>query len=346
MNDAPTAENSRNEHLSFKWKSNKKEYYNMENSGMIERRSILKAAAAFGGLSTFAVIAPAVSEAAEERESPAAALPEEKREDVGAGPNTKLTIERRGQIVLFGINRPYIQNRIDPETLEKLAEAYYQYDNDTSPRAAILFGHGENFSRGIDVEGFKSLAGTGKPWIASTGTIDPLGKRAPHLTKPLIVVTHGDTWNMAHELFLVADIRVASADTRFGQDENTHGRFPGGGSTIRFPREVGWGNAMRYMLTGDHWSAEEAYRMGEVQGIAPNTEKALEAGIRIANKIASCAPLGIETTLMSARLAIDHGEEEALSKLDAQFGRLFDTQDSLEGRKAEAEGRKPVYLGK
>ena len=151
---------------------------------------------------------------------------------------------------------------------------------------------------------------------------------------------------MAHELHLVADIRIASADTRFGQDENTHGRFPGGGSTIRFPREVGWGNAMRHILTGDHWSAEEAYRMGEVQRVAPDAKEALEAGIRIANKIADCAPLGIKTSLASAYLAIDHAEEEALSKLDAQFGALFRTQDFLEGRKAEAEGRKPVYQGK
>jgi enoyl-CoA hydratase len=319
--------------------------HGMSNSGTVERRSILRAAAAFGGLSTLAVIAPGVSGTTQEREFPAAASPEVKLEDVPAAPNTRLTIERRGQIVLFGINRPYIQNRIDPETFEKLAEAYYQYDHDPSLRTAILFGHGENCSRGIDVDGFKSLAGTGKPWIASTGTIDPLAKRAPRLTKPLIVVTHGDTWNMAHELFLVADIRIASAGTRFGQDENTHGRFPGGGSTIRFPREVGWGNAMRYMLTGDHWSAEEAYRMGEVQQIASTPEEALAAAIEIANKVAASGPLGIKTTLISARLAVDPGEEEALSKLDSEFGALFHTQDFLEGRKAEAEGRKPVYEG-
>jgi enoyl-CoA hydratase len=320
-------------------------YHDIGNSGMVKRRSVLKAAA-FGGLSTLAVIASAIPGAAQESEIPAASSPEVQLEDVLAGPDTKLTIERRGQIVLFGINRPYVQNRIDPETFEKLAHAYYQYDRDPSLRAAILFGHGENFSRGIDVEGFKSLVGTGKPWIASTGTIDPLAKSAPQLTKPLIVVTHGDTWNMAHELFLVADIRIASADTRFGQDENTHGRFPGGGSTIRFPREVGWGNAMHYMLTGDHWGAEEAYRIGEVQQVAPTPEKALEAGIQIANKIAGCGPLGIKTTLISAHLAVDPGEEEALSKLDAQFGALFHTQDFLEGVKAEAEGRKPVYQGK
>ena len=216
------------------------------------------------------------------------------------------------------------------------------------PRCALRFYlvTGSTLQEGSDVDGFKSLAGTGKPWIASTGTIDPLAKRAPNLTKPLIVVTHGDTWNMAHELFLVADIRIASTDTRFGQDENTHGRFPGGGSTIRFPREVGWGNAMHYMLTGDHWSAEEAYRMGEVQKVAPDAKEALEAGIQIANKIADCGPLGIRTTLASAHLAIDPGDEEALSKLDVQFGAPFHTQDFLEGRKAEAEGRKPVYQGK
>jgi enoyl-CoA hydratase len=319
----------------------------MGTSGMVERRSILKAAAAFGGLSALAVVAPAVPGSTRESETPAAASPEVKLENVPAGPNSKVTIERRGQIVLIGINRPHIQNRIDPETFEKLAEAYYQYDHDLSLRAAILFGHGENFSRGIDVEGFRSLAGTGKPWIASTGTIDPLAKRAPHLTKPLIAVTHGDTWNMAHEFHLVADIRITSADTRFGQDENTHGRFPGGGSTIRFPREVGWGNAMRYMLTGEHWTAEEAYRIGEVQQVAPTPEKALEAGIQIANKVAASGPLGIKTTLLSAHLAIDTtAATDALSRLDGQFAALFHTQDFLEGVKAEAEGRKPVFQGK
>jgi enoyl-CoA hydratase len=307
------------------------------------RRSFMKIAAALGGASTLGALPnlAGAQDTPQQTDSPAITL-----QDAAFSSGAKLTIERREQIVLFGINRPYIQNRIDPETFEKLAEAYFQYDHDPSLRAAILFGHGDNFSRGIDVEGFKSLAATGKPWIASTGTIDPLAKRAPHLTKPLIVVTQGDTWNMAHELFLIADIRIASADTRFGQDENTHGRFPGGGSTVRFVRESGWGNAMRYMLTGDHWSAEEAFRIGDVQQVAPTPEKALEAGIQIANKIAACGPLGIKTTLLSAHLAIDSTETDALSRLDAQFGALFHTQDFLEGRKAEAEGRKPVYQGK
>jgi enoyl-CoA hydratase len=265
--------------------------------------------------------------------------------DIPLSPEARITVERRGQIVLIGINRPQAGNRFDPDAFFGLATAYYDFDNDPGLRAAVLFGHGENFSRGIDVDAFAPLARTGKPFAVTDGMLDPFA-RTQHLSKPLIAVVHGDTWNMAHELHLVADIRVASADARFGQDENTHGRFPGGGSTIRFPREAGWGNAMRYMLTGDHWGAEEAYRMGVIQQIAADPAAALEAGIGLARKAAACGPLGIKTTLESAHTSIDESEEAAFAKLNEQFGGLFHTADFLEGRKAEAEGRPPVYHGK
>jgi enoyl-CoA hydratase len=265
--------------------------------------------------------------------------------DIPLSSEAKITVERQGEIVLIGVNRPQIYNRFDPDAFFGLAKAYYDYDNDPSLRAAVFFGHGANFSRGIDVDAFAPLAKTGKPFAMKDHMLDPFA-RTQHLSKPLIVVVHGDTWNMGHELHLVADIRVASADVRFGQDENTHGRFPGGGSTIRFTREAGWGNAMRFMLTGDHWGAEEAYRMGLIQEIAPNPTKALEAGIGLAHKIAASGPLGIKTTLESAHLSIDESEAAAFGKLNEQFGGLFNTQDFIEGRKAEAEGRPPVYQGK
>src|SRR5262249_3254340 len=70
--------------------------------------------------------------------------------DVPYSPQTKITVERRGQVVLIGINRPYMDNRLDPEATESLARAYYDYDQDPSLRAAVLFGYGERFSRGID----------------------------------------------------------------------------------------------------------------------------------------------------------------------------------------------------
>jgi|SRR5579871_4876438 len=300
----------------------------------MQRRSLLKTAAAL------AAFAPSVSEAQDQSQT-------SRIKDLPASPNMKLTIERRGPIVLFGINRPYIQNRIDPETSQALGRAYYDYEHDSSLRAAILFGHGPNFSRGIDVDANAArLQQRSGPAAADPRMIDPLGKSGPHLSKPVIVVAHGDTWNMAHEIMLAADIRIAAENTNFGQDENTHGRFPGGGATVRFVREAGWGNAMRYMLTGDHWRAQEALRMGEIQMVVSTTEEALDAAVQIAMRIAACAPLGIKATLATAHLALDQSEPIALSKLSEQYSALYRTQDFIEGRRAEAEGRPPVYTGK
>ena len=261
-------------------------------------------------------------------------------------PTTTVTVERRDDIVVVGINRPAIQNRIDPPTRLRLNEVMYLYEHDPSLRAFVLFGHGENFSRGIDVDAAQAGLISGQRATSPSPTLDLVGNSQPHRTKPMVVVVHGDTWNLGHEIYLAGDIRIAAANTRFGQDENTHGRFPGGGATIRFVRDAGWGNAMRYMLTGDHWTADESYRMGITQQIAPTPRAALEAGVAMARKIAACGPLGIKATLASARQVIDPVEADALSKLGAQYAALYRTEDFLEGRKAEAEGRQPKYQGK
>jgi enoyl-CoA hydratase/carnithine racemase len=266
--------------------------------------------------------------------------------DAPLSSSTTITVERRGELALVGLNRPFIQNRLDPPTRLRLAETLYQYEHDRSLRAVVLFGHGEHFSRGIDVDASQAAIAAGRRTLTGQQTIDLLGKSLPHLSKPVVVVAHGDTWNLGHEIYLAGDIRIAAASTVFGQDENTHARFPGGGATVRFVREAGWGNAMRYMLTGDHWSAEESYRMGITQAIAPTPEAALDAGIAMARKIAGCGPLSIKATLLSAHRVIDPVEADALSKLDAEYSALYRTQDFLEGRRAEAEGRPPRYEGK
>jgi enoyl-CoA hydratase len=302
-------------------------------SPKVGRRAVITAA----GLTAIAASARA------QGQSPA--KPETTLADMPLSPSATITVERRGEIALIGLNRTFIQNRLDPPTRARLAETFYQYEHDPSLRAAVLFGHGEHFSRGIDVDASQAAIAAGRRPV-SEAAIDPLGKSQPHRTKPVIVVVHGDTWNLGHEIYLAGDIRIAAANTRFGQDENTHGRFPGGGATVRFVREAGWGNAMRYMLTGDHWSAEESYRMGITQEIAPAPGAALEAGIAMARKIAGCGPLSIKATLASAHQVVDPVEADALSKLDAAYSALYRTEDFLEGRRAEAEGRPPKYQGK
>ncbi|QOL13536.1 enoyl-CoA hydratase-related protein [Dickeya dianthicola] len=318
----------------------------MEKELDLTRRTLIKATATIAAIvptmiaATSALGAEQAPQPLAETESQPSTLVE-----VPLGPNTTLSIERRGQVALFGINRPAVQNRIDPETFQALARAIYDYDHDPSLRVAILFGHGENFSRGIDVDAYRAVANSGSPLAGLTRVINPLNYGQVRRSKPLIVAVHGDTWNMAHEFFLSADIRVAAANTRFGQDENSHGRFPGGGSTIRFVREAGWGNAMRFMLTGDHWSADDAYRMGILQQIAETPQAAIAQAMALANKVAACGPLGVQTTLASAHLAIDSSEAIAFAKLGAQYSALYRTKDFIEGVAAQAENRTPIFHG-
>jgi enoyl-CoA hydratase/carnithine racemase len=265
--------------------------------------------------------------------------------DIPLSTDPKVTVERRGQIVLIGINRPKAFNHIDPETFYALATAYGDFDKDPTLRAAILFGHGDNFSRGNDVDAFSALAKTGKAFTLSAGQIDPLG-RGQRLSKPLVAVVHGDTWNMGHELHLFADIRIASEDVRYAQTENAYGRVPGV-APVRLPREIGWANAMRYLLTGDYWNAQTALRMGLIQEVAPDQGAALQVGIDLANKIAGCGPIGIKTTLEAAHLAMNESADAAaFAKLEAGYVSLFGSEDFIEGRKAEAENRPPVFHGR
>jgi enoyl-CoA hydratase len=266
--------------------------------------------------------------------------------DIPLSSDAKITVERRGQIVLIGINRPQNFNHMDPEAFYGLATAYYDFDNDPTLQAAVLFAHGENFSRGNDAEAFSALAKSGKSFTLSKVQLDPLARAQQKLSKPLVAVVHGDTWNMGHELHLVADVRVASADVRYAQTENAYGRVPGV-APVRLVREAGWANAMRYLLTGDHWDAQTAYRMGIVQEIAPDKDAALKIGIDIANRIAACGPFGVKATLAAAHLAInDSADAAAYAKLEAEYVKLFGSEDFLEGRDAEAESRIPIFHGR
>jgi enoyl-CoA hydratase/carnithine racemase len=305
--------------------------------GKVRRRALLTAAAATAAA---AVVRGQVTRG---REGPQATT----LADVPLAEGATITVERRDDIVLIGINRTAMHNRLDGATRRRLGEALYGYEHDPSLRVAVLFGHGDRFSRGIDVDAAQANFQSGQPAAAApAGTVDILGKATPPPGKPVVAVVHGDTWNLGHEIYLACDVRIAAANTDFGQDENTHGRFPGGGATVRFVREAGWGNAMRYMLTGDHWNAEESLRMGITQVVAPTPQAALEAGMAIARRIAAAAPLSTRATLTSARHVTTPVEADALARTNAVYAALYKTEDFLEGRRAEAEGRPPKYRGR
>jgi enoyl-CoA hydratase len=260
-----------------------------------------------------------------------------------SAPPGKIDVEKRGALLLVGLNRPEAQNRLDPPMLTALGKAWYQLDHDPDLRVAVLYGIGPDFCFSLDVPARAAAAAAGTYPPKDDDYLDPLNTRPPYRTKPIVVAVQGRVGTVGHELFLAADVRVASSDTRFRQQEALFGAFPGGGATVRMTREAGWANAMRYMLTGDDWGTDEAYRMGLVQEVTP-PGKQLDRAIELANKIADCAPRGIRAALASAHQAIS-SEEPALIALGLEFRRIIQSDDVKEGQRALREGRKPVYGG-
>jgi enoyl-CoA hydratase/carnithine racemase len=249
-----------------------------------------------------------------------------------------------GGVLLIGIDRAP-QNLVDPPTFVALGQALHRLDHDDSLRVAVLYGRGENFTPGIDVPSWAAAlnAGPFSPNVADF--VNPLGTVAPLRAKPVVAAAHGAAKFFGHELFLACDLRVAATDTVFSQGEATRGLFPAGGGTVRFVREAGWGNAMRYMLTGDEWGAEESYRLGLTQAVTPPGQE-LDRAVDFAKKIAAAAPLGVRATLASAHRAQAEGETAAFAALLPEFGKLFRTEDFQERLRAGRENRLPVYQGR
>jgi enoyl-CoA hydratase/carnithine racemase len=110
------------------------------------------------------------------------------------------------------------------------------------------------------------------------------------------------------------------------------------------PREIGWGNAMRWLLTGDEFSAEEALRVGLVQEVVAPGEQ-LERAVAIAERIAEQAPLGVAATLASARRAIDD-EAAATARLLPDLVPIMQSDDAREGVQSFLERRPARFTGK
>jgi enoyl-CoA hydratase/carnithine racemase len=147
------------------------------------------------------------------------------------------------------------------------------------------------------------------------------------------------------ELMLATDIRIAAASTKFGQIEVKRGIYPVGGATLRFPREVGWANAMRWLLTGDEFDAAEALRIGLVQEVVEDG-KQLARAVELAEVVAAQAPLGVYATLASSRAAIPAAEVAAGQRLMADLVPIMQSEDVREGLRAFVERRPGKFTGR
>ena len=257
----------------------------------------------------------------------------------------RITVERDDHVLLIGVNRPDKRNAFDLSTIEQLADAYDRLGAERELRAGVLFGHGDHFSAGLDLgEVGPAVAERGPNALAGRGRYDPFGVWGEQVPKPVVMAVQGIAFTLSIELALASDIVIAADDVRFRQLEIARGIMPFGGATFRAPAQLGWGNAMRFLLTADEFGADQAMRIGLVQEIVPAGEQ-LERAADVARQIAAQAPLGVQATLANARVARAAAERAAAEHLSESVSRVLRSADAVEGLRSFLERRPGEFTG-
>ncbi|MBF4462769.1 MULTISPECIES: crotonase/enoyl-CoA hydratase family protein [unclassified Rathayibacter] len=245
----------------------------------------------------------------------------------------RVRIERRGHVLAITLDRPEKRNAADFRLLRELAAAYGVLDADPELRAGVVLAAGEHFTAGLDLADIGPRLGSGELDFVPEGGLDPWALRTRAVSKPVVVGVQGTCLTLGIELALASDIVLAEESTRFGQIEVARGIVPFGGATVRFPRAAGWGDAMRWILTGELFDAAEAHRIGLVQEVVPDGSVA-EAAYALAARVAAQAPLAVQAALANARLAVSASDAEAAAALPAQLARLAASDDARIGLEA------------
>jgi len=254
-----------------------------------------------------------------------------------------LLLSVRDRIGLLTINRPDKRNALNATVRRELVEALDGWRHDDAVRVVVITGAGEKaFIAGADIAEFAERTPV-EQRAALTGR--RIYEEIAAFPKPVIAMINGYALGGGCEVALACDLRIAARSARLGQPEIKLGLIPGGGGTQRLPRLVGFGRAMRMVLTGEIVDATEAERIGLVDAVFDDAE--LESGtFAMAQTIAANSPVALELAKTAVRAALETPLSAGLGHERDLFVAAFASEDHVEGVRAFLEKRQPEFRGR
>jgi len=251
----------------------------------------------------------------------------------------------RGHVLEVTLDRPKA-NAIDLATSRIMGRVFRDFRDDPNLRVAIVTAAGEKFfCPGWDLKAAADGdAVDGDYGVGGFGGIQEL----PHLNKPIIAAVNGICCGGGLELALSADIILAAEHATFALPEIRSGTVADAAS-IKLPKRIPYHIAMEMLLTGRWLDADEAARWGLINQIHPAADLMAKAR-EMADMLAAGPPLVYAAIKEVVREAEDMKFQDALNKITkSQFKTvetLYRSEDQLEGARAFAEKRDPVWKGK
>ncbi|MEJ1095879.1 MULTISPECIES: enoyl-CoA hydratase-related protein [unclassified Pseudoxanthomonas] len=254
-----------------------------------------------------------------------------------------VAISNQGAIRRITVNRPEKLNALNAATLDALSQAFEQAAKDAAVRVVVLTGAGQKaFVAGADIAEMADLRPTEGRDFSLRG--QRLMRRIETLPKPVIGMINGFALGGGLELAMACHLRIAADSAKVGQPEINLGLIPGFGGSQRLLRLAGRAAALELCLLGAPITAERALQLGIVNKVVSAAELEAETQ-KLAEQLASAAPLALRGTLDIINVGGECGIEEGLQYESAQFGLMFSTDDMREGTRAFLERRKPEFTG-